>query len=173
MLTNKLYFPLLLLSHPQTQSNHLKPSKPKDRNERTPLSITSHPSSSNPNHPFSASPFQYVLDIFHFQKIASRPLLPSSSPSPKKESSRHPCHRPPKTRPWPACKKKEEKKKSTTSAQISAHRPHRSVSPSTSGLARCKRQDTRKSIAGWSNGESGRPEERLACSRRSLRKATL
>lgn len=111
MLTNKLYFPLLLLSHPQTQSNHLKPSKPKDRNERTPLSITSHPSSSNPNHPFSASPFQYVLDIFHFQKIASRPLLPSSSPSPKKESSRHPCHRPPTTRPWPACKKKKKRRK--------------------------------------------------------------
>lgn len=33
--------------------------------------------------------------------------------------------------------------------------------------------NTRKSIAGWSNGESGRLEERLACSRRSLRKATL
>lgn len=110
MLTNKFYFPLLLLSHPQTQSNHLKPSKPKDRNERTPLSITSHPSSSNPNHPFSASPFRY-LDIFHFQKIASPSLLPSSSPSPKKESSRHPCHRPPTTRPWPACKKKKKRRK--------------------------------------------------------------
>lgn len=102
------YFYFLTLKPNQTISNH--------RNQRIETkglhftSITSHPSSSNPNHPFSASPFRY-LDIFYFQKIASRPLLPSSSPSPKKESSRHPCHRPPTTRPWPACKKKKKRRK--------------------------------------------------------------
>lgn len=38
----------------------------------------------------------------------------------------------------------KKKKKKKTSAQISAHRPHRRVSPSTSGLARCKRQHSKE-----------------------------
>ena len=53
-----------------------------------------------------------------------------------------------------------------------AHRPRGRLHLQPPGLARCS-GNTRKSIAGWSNGESGRPEERFACSRRSLRKATL
>lgn len=52
MFTNKLYFPLLLPFLPfkpnQTISNNVKK---RIKAERPPLSIASHPSSSNPNHP--------------------------------------------------------------------------------------------------------------------------
>lgn len=126
MFTNKLYFPLLLPFLPfkpnQTISNNVKK---RIKAERPPLSIASHPSSSNPNHP---SP--------HLLPICFRPK--NRFPSPEKRilssflgSSTHTSAR-------------VKKKKSTTSAQISAHRPHRRVSPSTSGLARCKRQHSKE-----------------------------
>lgn len=115
----------------------------------------------NPNH---LSKNHSVRTDMYQRSFVYQAVSPKISVDPS-ERLRHPSDRPP-TRLGAGTERPVK-----TSAQ-KAHRPHRGLHLQPPGLARCS-GNTRKSIAGWSNGESGRPEERLGCSRRSLRKATL